>query len=137
VTKYSRIPSEEIAFLRYGAMMEIGKETLIFDAKWVELVWIALKKQAEKLWISIIAGNVLPDHVHIIIDAKDIPIPEIVKKLKWYSSYKYNRTFDHKWSVWAVWYSNTYLNNERYLENTVEYIQNNHFKHNAKSYYVL
>jgi hypothetical protein len=33
VTKYSRIPDEEIALLRYDAMMEIGKEPLAFDNK--------------------------------------------------------------------------------------------------------
>gem|GEM_PF-2775889 len=33
VTKYSRVPSEEIALLRYDAMMEIGREPLMFDTK--------------------------------------------------------------------------------------------------------
>ena len=136
VTKYSRVPSEEIALLRYNAMMEIGKEPLILDAKWSELIWNAFKKQAQTLGIDIIIENILPDHVHILVDSKDRPISEIVKKLKWYSSYIYNHAFKHKGSVRAIWYSDMYIDNEKYLGNVIEYIKNNHFKHNATSHYV-
>jgi len=136
VTKYSRIPNEEIALLRYDAMMEIGNEPLIFDGKWTELIWSALRKQAQKLGIIIIVENILPDHAHILIDNNNKPISEIVQKLKWYSSYIYNRTFKHKGPIWAVWYSDMSINNEKYLENVIEYVKNNHLKHQAKSHYV-
>jgi len=136
VTKYSRIPSEEIGLLRYSAMLEIGKEPLILDTVWCKLIWNAIKEQAHNLGIKIIVAAVLLDHVHIVIDSNDKSISEIVQKLKWYSSYTYNRMSQHKGSVWAVWYSNTYLDNTRHLENAVEYVKNNHLKHQAKSYYV-
>lgn len=136
VTKYSRIPSEEKALLRYYAIMETGKEALIFDINWSELIWTTIQKQAQKLWIKIIAGNVLHDHVHIIIDSNNRSISEIVQKLKGSTSYIYNRTFNHKGPVWAVWYSDTYLNNEKHLENAIKYIKNNHLKHKIQSNYV-
>ncbi len=136
VTKYSRIPDEETALLRYNVMMEIGKESLAFDSKWTELIWNAFKRQAQVLGINVIIENILSDHAHILIDSNDIPISEIVQKLKWYSSYLYNRTFKHKGPVWAVWYSDMCVDNEKYLENVFKYIKNNHLKHHTKSHYV-
>ena len=38
VTKYSRVPSEEIALLRYNAMMEMGEKPLILDFVSSELI---------------------------------------------------------------------------------------------------
>ena len=136
VTKYSRLPSEEIALLRYNAMMEIGKKPLVLDFVSSELIWNAFNGQAQKLWIKIIIGNVLPDHVHIIIDSNNKNISKIVNLLKWYSAHLYNHTFQHNGPIWADWYSDTYLDNETHLENAIEYVKNNHFKHQSQLQYV-
>ena len=116
--------------------METWKESLLFGSEECKLIWNAFIEQAKKLWLTIIVENVLSDHVHIVIDSNDKPISEIVQNLKWYSSYTYNRTFNHKGPVWAVWYSDMCIGNEKYLENAVEYVKNNHLKHQSKSYYI-
>jgi REP element-mobilizing transposase RayT len=116
--------------------MEIGNEPLLLDSAGAELIGNAINKQAQKLWIRVVVGNILPDHAHIIIENNDTSIPEIAQRLKGYSSYLYNRTFRHSGPVWVVWYSDTYLDNKKHLENAVEYVKNNHIKHKAKSYYL-
>lgn len=136
VTKYSRAPSEEIALKRYDAMMDIGREPLVFDSLWSELIWNALKKQMQNIWIKVIAGNVLPDHAHMIIDSNNKGISEIVQKLKGYSAYLYNRSIQRSGPVRATWYSDTYLDNEKHLASAVEYVKNNHLKHQSKSHYM-
>jgi len=136
VTKYSRFPKEEIALKRYNAMMEIGYEAIKLHVNEYQIIWDAFNKQANILWIKIIAGAILPDHIHIIIDCWDKLISEIVNKLKWYSAYTYNKIFQKKGSLRAKWYSDTFLDNENHLISAIEYIKNNHLKHQVEHKYV-
>jgi REP element-mobilizing transposase RayT len=117
-------------------MMEMGEQPLILDPVSSELIWNAFNEQAQKLWIKIIIGNVLPDHVHIVIDSNNKDISKIVNLLKWYGAHLYNHIFQHNGPIWADWYSDTYLDNEIHLENAIEYVKNNHFKHQSQSQYV-
>jgi len=137
VTKYSRIPSEEIALKRYNAVMETWREPLLFDSNECELIGNALIDQAKKLWITIVVGNILPDHVHIVIYNTDKPTSEIIQKLKGYSSYIYNHVLQHEGPVWARWYSDMCIEDKEYFENAVKYIKNNHIKHKSQVYYLL
>jgi len=131
-TKYSRVPTEEIAKKRYYAVIETGKEPVVIDPQWYKLLIESFDKQAKKIWIRIIACTIIPDHVHIVIDGGEKNISEIVKKLKWYSSYIYNRTFNRKGPLRTAWYSDTYLDDENHLIQAIEYVRNNHFKHQEK-----
>ena len=131
-TKYSRIPKEGIALRRYNAAMETWREPLVLDISKFWLLWDAFNEQAQKLWIKIIAGNIIPDHVHLVIDRNEKSIPGIAQKLKGYSARLYNKALQRSGPVWAVGYSDTYLDNERHLENAIEYVSNNHIKHQEK-----
>jgi len=132
VTKYSRVPEEEVNRDRYNAVMDMGADPVIIKPEWYKTIIDAFIEQAKKLWICILACNIIPDHVHIVIDSYGKKIPDIVKRLKWCSGYMYNYLFNRTWALRARWYNATSLNNKKYLLNTIQYVENNHLKHQEK-----
>jgi len=131
-TKYSRVPAEGIAKRRYDAVMEVWKSPVIIDIKWYKWIIDAFDEQASKIWITILACNIIPDHVHVVVYSNGKKISEIVQKLKWYSAYVYNKTFARKGPLRTSWYSDTYINTEDRLQKAIIYVQNNHLKHQEK-----
>ena len=132
VTKYSRLPSEEIEQKRYYSVWDNGRNPVILNPNWYLSIVSAFDIQAKKNWVHILACTILPDHVHIIIDIWEKNISDVVSKIKWYSSYVYNHTCNHLGAVRARWYSDTYLDNKNHLKNAIIYVQNNHLKHQEK-----
>ena len=89
---------------------------------------------------KILAINILPDHVHLIIKSEEENIPEIIRNLKWYSSFMLSRylRLSEKWNwrqvkIWAKHNSKTIITNEEHLNTSIKYVLNNHIKHDVKT----
>ena len=110
-----------------GVFLDVGKRKFIYKL----LLW---KLQEEE--ITYYALNVLSDHVHLIACIENNEIEEIVRKLKWFSSFKISKDFlySESWvgrqnKIWWKWYSLTYLNTQMHLDTAVKYVNDNHLKH--------
>jgi REP element-mobilizing transposase RayT len=82
----------------------------------------------------VLAYNICGDHIHIILDCEELELSQIVKKLKGKSSQKVKEFLeiekDTEFHLWAQKYNKKYIDNEVQLKNTIEYVNNNRFKHN-------
>lgn len=83
--------------------------------------------------LNVLAYNICADHVHILLVCEDDELSNIVRKLKGKSSQKLKEHLqipkEEKFTLWAQKYSNTYIDNEKKLWNTIEYIKTNRIKH--------
>ncbi|MDA3871827.1 MAG: Eco57I restriction-modification methylase domain-containing protein, partial [Candidatus Marinimicrobia bacterium] len=83
--------------------------------------------------LNVLAYNICGDHVHILLVCEDDEIANIVRKLKGKSSQKLKEYLqipkEEQFTLWAQKYSNTYIDNEKKLWNTIEYIKTNRIKH--------
>ncbi len=82
--------------------------------------------------IPVVAWNVLPDHVHMILAAEDErELDEQVRKIKGFSSFSFQRAsgLDVGGHVWAQKYHHLLITDQRMLENAYSYVMDNHVKH--------
>jgi len=82
--------------------------------------------------IPVIAWNVLPDHVHMVLAAEDeLELDEQVRKIKGFSSYSFQRArgLDTGGHVWAQKYHHLLITDQRMLESVYAYVMDNHIKH--------
>lgn len=143
-TKYSRIPDDATKVKRYNATIDIWKEPVMISPAWSHIIRDAIRKKEKELGIHILNLAILPDHIHINIDISQTEnsIPKIVKHIKWYSAYMYNRTIPHpnkqKWVStplrWAG-YGITYFSSQNHLDRAINYVDSNHLKHEEKRWH--
>jgi len=93
-------------------------------------------------WIKDFTLNVLSDHVHLVLMYEENNLSELIRKIKWFVSFRYSREkqfwIEWEWrqnKIWARWYSKTYLDTEEHYEKAIEYTENNHEKHGIKNIY--
>ncbi|MFH1612852.1 MAG: TaqI-like C-terminal specificity domain-containing protein, partial [bacterium] len=93
-------------------------------------------KSVKKLGIKLFAGTILPDHVHLVIADMGENIEEIVNQIKGYGAFVVNRTLKdsvegegRQQHLWAKGCSDTFLDDEKHLFEAIEYVTNNHLKH--------
>ncbi|NOH12920.1 MAG: hypothetical protein HND51_14860 [Chloroflexi bacterium] len=82
--------------------------------------------------ITIIAWNLLPDHVHMLIAANDLlQLRAHVKKIKGGSSYAFalHKEWESPSKVWAQKFHHKQILDESQLMEMMAYIKNNHLKH--------
>jgi len=137
--------------------LEIRKKVLFFlnekiwimqqQAKACRCVETEIEEQQAKacrcgksLDFKVLALNVLSDHVHIIIESDEENITGIIRNLKWYSSFMLSRylKLSEKWEwkqikIWAKYGSKTFIRDEKHLNSSIEYVLNNHLKHEVES----
>lgn len=126
VTHNSRVSERMV---RYG--IRPGKP-VIFQPDDQELIAVALMETAQKQGIRVLALNVLPDHVHMIIDAEsEARLTDSVRKFKGYAAYKLRNahratTGNH---VWAEKFNRRPIRDTKTLRNMLHYVMCNHLKH--------
>ncbi len=132
VTRNSRI-SERMILARVKLENPV---TLTDEMRNIVAESIKLKIKEES--IKIYALNVLMDHVHIIIQSSETELEEIVRKLKGYSSYQISKTLGYtskgqgkQTKIWATSFSKTLIRDKKHLLESINYIKNNHLKHNV------
>jgi putative transposase len=77
----------------------------------------------------LIAWTVMPNHVHVLIEPlAEHRLGDIVSSWKRFSARSANRALGRSGPFWLDDYWDTYIRNERHLESTVAYIENNPVK---------
>jgi type I restriction-modification system DNA methylase subunit/REP element-mobilizing transposase RayT len=134
VTHNSRVSERMV---EYGVKMD---EPVMLTKESREVITIALAEKIKEQNYNIIACNVLEDHIHIVIVSDEDSLPKIMQELKGYSSHEHNRLLElsvvaggHQTKLWAKGSSQTRLETEEHLRNAVEYVQNNHEKHECSN----
>ncbi|MCX6600996.1 MAG: Eco57I restriction-modification methylase domain-containing protein, partial [bacterium] len=118
-------------------MVEFGVqkgEPLIFTAEERERVADILSALWKEYGIPVVAGNVLSDHVHLVMAAEnETELDEHVRKLKGASSYRFSREVrpSEGGHVWQQKFNRKPLTTERALHDAQEYVWNNHLKHDS------
>jgi type II restriction/modification system DNA methylase subunit YeeA/REP element-mobilizing transposase RayT len=83
--------------------------------------------------LNVLAYNICGDHIHLLLVCEDEEVSNIVRKLKGKSSQKLKEYLqipkEEQFTLWAQKYSNTYIDTEKKLNNTISYIQTNREKH--------
>jgi REP element-mobilizing transposase RayT len=117
---------------RMAAFHVKAGEPVMFDPDDQKLVAGTIVEACRKNRIPVLAGNVLPDHVHLIVGAASaIELAERIRNIKGYSA----RTFvkaqdfpagDH---VWAQKFNRRPLPDDSSLAAAITYVERNHYKH--------
>ena len=103
-------------------------------------------EKAKELQCTIHALNVLPDHAHLLIECSKNIISKVIGQMKGYTARKINKAYrkdeyankDHRYydgtaiKLLARGYSKTLVLSEEQFVNTVNYIEFNKEKHEAK-----
>ncbi|MGD8719318.1 MAG: transposase [Candidatus Zixiibacteriota bacterium] len=111
--------------------IKVGEPVVFYDetlAIMAEKVTGAVRKYA----VPILALNILPDHVHMVVGAADEKaLNELIRKVKGYSARAYVKSlgFDPGTPVWARKFNRKLLQDKDALAHAVYYVANNHHKH--------
>ncbi len=126
VTHNSRVSERMVT---YGVK---SGDPLILDASERLLTAQYISECCHTHHIPVVAWNVLPDHVHMILAAEDErELDEQVRKIKGFSSFSFQRAsgLDVGGHVWAQKYHHLLITDQRMLENAYTYVMDNHVKH--------
>ena len=120
-------------------MIELGVRTgdpVVLDEASRLVIADALAEKIREKQYRVLAVNVLLDHVHCVVVCQEDDVADIVQQLKGYSSHQHNRQLQlsvqgegRQTKLWAKGSSQTLLEPEEHLLNAIEYVQNNHIKH--------
>lgn len=98
----------------------VKNEPIILDNQKRIIIAKAIKEVEQGYQFKIITGNILPDHIHLIILTWHLAISKIVNLIKGYSSYKSNQLLDYtvkgsgrQNNLWSRRYSNTLIKSKR------------------------
>jgi REP element-mobilizing transposase RayT len=126
VTHNSRISERMVT---YGVK---SGDPLVLDAPDRLLIAQYISDATRSHTIPVIAWNVLPDHVHMVLAAQDErELDEQVRKIKGFSSFSFQRArgLDAGGHVWAQKYHHLLITDQRMLESVYAYVMDNHIKH--------
>jgi REP element-mobilizing transposase RayT len=126
VTHNSRVAERMVT---YGVK---SGDPLILDASDRLLIAQNISDCCHSHHIPVVAWDVLPDHVHMILAAEDErELDEQVRKIKGFSSFSFQRArgWDEGGHVWAQKYHHLLITDQRMLENAYSYVMDNHIKH--------
>jgi type I restriction-modification system DNA methylase subunit/REP element-mobilizing transposase RayT len=107
-------------------------EPLVFSPEDQLLIAEKIAEACRHHAIPVVAWNVLPDHVHLVLAAQDdTALSEAVRKIKGYSSHAFQRArnWESGQHVWAQKFDRRLITDESMLGDVVDYVMNNHLKH--------
>ena len=110
-------------------------EPLVFAPDDQIFIAVNILKACARFDIPVVALNVLPDHVHMVLPATtEKELSEHIRKIKGYSSREFQKTrkIGPQGQVWAQKFNRKVLQNEDELWRAVEYVRNNHLKHRER-----
>lgn len=85
----------------------------------------------ENLWhhdgkkYRLLAWVVMPNHVHLLVEIWDVPLGEILKSWKSYTSKTANKILGRAGTFWEDDYFDHYLRDDEHYRRVVHYIENN------------
>ena len=126
VTHNARVSGRMAAFhVKAGEPVILGPD----DQK---LIAEAIVEACRKHRIPVMAGNVLPDHVHLVVGAASPKVlAEYIRKIKGYSARTFVKTRDFPAGdhVWGQKFNRRPLPNASSLAAAIAYVERNHYKH--------
>ncbi len=120
---------------KFNTITNPEAEAVILDENNRKEVYNHLVSKIQKEKYDVQAINVLGNHVHCLLYCYYKDIEDIVKNLKGYSSYMFNKNKEKDCTLWGKKFNIAYIRNLTHLEMAVKYIKNNHIKHNLPSIY--
>ncbi len=131
VTHNSRVSEKMIR------VKAIHGKPVIMDEEIQTIVTDAVFEKANEMNVPIMAYNILPDHVHIVLACDEDQLSSIVQGMKGYSSYIFGRRLKSsvqgegsQQTLWAKGYNKSFLESRQKFQNSLEYVATNHLKHN-------
>jgi putative transposase len=85
----------------------------------------------ENLWhfdnnrYRLLAWVIMPNHVHVLIEVREVPLGEVVKSWKSYTSKQANQILGRTGSFWGEDYFDRYVRDEKNFWQYIRYIENN------------
>jgi len=73
----------------------------------------------------LVAWCIMPNHVHVLIEMKDKPLPRIVWTLKSYTAHEANKLLGRRGKFWMKDHFDRYIRDEKHFNATVKYILEN------------
>jgi REP element-mobilizing transposase RayT len=111
----------------------VATETpFVFSADDQVLIAEKIAEACHNYHFAVVACNVLPDHVHMVLTAEtERELNERLRKIKGYSSFAFQRVHqcDTGQQAWAQKFNRRMITGEEMLQRTVEYVMHNHLKH--------
>ncbi|MBZ0315487.1 MAG: N-6 DNA methylase [Anaerolineae bacterium] len=126
VTHNSRVSERMVT---YGSQ---AGEPFILNAQDRLLMAQKIAETCQRHHIAVVAWNVLPDHVHMVIAAEnEEALDEQVRKIKGASSFAFarERGMEKGQHIWAQKFNHRLITDENMLREVVEYVMSNHRKH--------
>ena len=115
-------------------------DPFIFTEQMRNDIYKHIIEKIQKNNYNVIEFNVLSDHVHLIILCHEKELNQIVRNLKGYSSFLFCKQLNlsiegagRQNKIWAKGYSHTFLRDDEHFLKAIEYVKNNHIKHNIPS----
>lgn len=136
-----------ITWANYGTRINPDKinkkditESCILDFKHRKIVHNLIKTKIETEKYKVLAFNVLKDHVHIVLVCDYSSLSNIIKNIKGNSSFEFNKKTKKSLKgqgsqnkLWAKRFHFRELKDNKQIEKAVNYVENNHFKHDIES----
>jgi len=113
----------------YG--VEVG-EPVIFSPEDQCFIAEKIAEASKRYDLELLAFNVLPDHVHLVIAAEtEKDLNEYIRKIKGYSSFEFQRSrgWEKGQHVWAQKFHRQPITDDAALTEILNYVWNNHLKH--------
>ena len=129
VTHNARVSARMAAF-----HIEAG-EPVIFGPDDQKLIASTIVEACRKHRIPVMAGNVLPDHAHLVVGAvSPKELAEHIRKIKGYTARTFVKTRDFPAGdhVWAQKFNRRTLHDAASLAAAIGYVERNHYKHHER-----
>ena len=128
--KASEQEGESLKQMKIDAYLDTSKNGRYLNGEIIELTinhCISLEPECYKL----ICLSVMPNHIHILFEQHQ-DLGEVICMLKGGLAYKINKKLNYKGSFWERDYYDKAIRDERHLQTTYDYIENNARKASLK-----
>lgn len=109
-----------------------GDAPVVFSPEEQVLMLKKILEACQRHQIKVVACNILPDHVHMILIANDEKqVSEYAGKIKGYSAYAFQRERQQEkgHATWAREFHHKAIPDEEKFGLAMDYVMNNHLKH--------
>lgn len=79
----------------------------------------------DRLKYRLLAWGIMPNHVHVLVEIWNVPMAEILKSWKSYTSKAANKILNRTGTFWEADYFDCYLRDDEHYRRVVRYIENN------------
>ena len=111
---------------------DVSRKGAYLNGEVLDFLKSYLIEQDKKLY-SLIAFCIMPNHVHIAF-RQDIPLSDIMRRIKGATSYHINRLLQKEGRFWEENYFDRIIRDDKHFAIVYDYIKNNPIKAGLKDY---